>query len=83
MAELVPLSKEHEKQVILTTHNPAVLDGLNLDDDEQRLFVISRDGDGTTKIRRIHKPATPAGKEPYRLSELFLRGILGGLPKGF
>lgn len=80
-SELVQLCKENDKQVILTTHNPAVLDGLNLDDDEQRLFVISRDVDGATQVRRIQKPRDSG--QPVRLSELFLRGALGGLPKGF
>lgn len=79
--ELVRLSKANDKQVIVTTHNPAVLDGLNLDDDEQRLFVVSRGRDGATKLKRIHKPASDGPS--YRLSELFLRGLLGGLPKGF
>ena len=79
--QLVVLAKEHGKQMIMTTHNPAVLDGLNLDDDEQRLFVISRDVDGATQVRRISKPRDTG--EPVRLSELFLRGTLGGLPKGF
>jgi predicted ATPase len=79
--ELVQLAKENDKQVILTAHNPAVLDGLNLDDDEQRLFVISRDVDGATQVRRIHKPRDSG--QVVRLSELFIRGALGGLPKGF
>jgi predicted ATPase len=83
MLELVKLSKAHDKQVILTTHNPAVLDGLNLDDDEQRLFVISRDDDGATKIKRVNKPRAIDGARPVRLSELFLKGMLGGLPEGF
>jgi len=30
----VDLAKKYDKQVILTTHNPAILDGLNLDDEE-------------------------------------------------
>jgi predicted ATPase len=79
--ELVRLSKANDKQVIVTTHNPAVLDGLNLDDDEQRLFVVSRGRDGATKLKRVQKPASDGPS--YRLSELFLRGLLGGLPKGF
>ena len=82
-AELVKIAKNTDKQIILTTHNPAVLDGLNLDDDEQRLFVISRSRSGATKIKRIMKPRQQGGAPPYRLSELFLRGTLGGLPKGF
>ena len=54
--ELVELAKKYDKQVIFTTHNPAVLDGLDLSDDEQRLFVIYRNVDGHTKARRISAP---------------------------
>ena len=82
-AELARLARENGKQVILTTHNPAILDGLDLDDDEQRLFVISRGRNGSSKIKRIMKPAATPDQPPFRLSELFLRGVLGGLPKGF
>ncbi|HBK98017.1 MAG TPA: chromosome segregation protein SMC [Microcoleaceae bacterium UBA10368] len=81
--ELVELAKKHDKQVIFTTHNPAVLDGLDLDDDEQRLFVISRNQLGYTKARRILKPEPLEGQEPVKLSEAFLRGYIGGLPKNF
>ena len=83
MQELVELAKKHDKQVIFTTHNPAVLDGLDLDDDEQRLFVIYRNQLGHTKARRILKPKPLEGQEPVRLSEAFLRGYIGGLPKNF
>jgi len=81
--ELADLSEKYDKQAIFTTHNPAVLDGLNLDDEEQRLFVVFRNQSGYTKARRILKPKTPEGQEPVRLSEAFLRGYIGGLPKGF
>jgi predicted ATPase len=81
--QLVLLSKKNDKQVLLTTHNPAVLDGLNLDDDEQRLFVVSRNELGQTKVKRVKKPRSIEGAPPTRLSEAFLRGALGGLPKGF
>jgi AAA15 family ATPase/GTPase len=83
MQELVELAKKHDKQVIFTTHNPAVLDGLDLDDDEQRLLVISRNQLGYTKARRILKPEPLEGQEPVKLSEAFLRGYIGGLPKNF
>ncbi len=83
MRELVALAEKHDKQVIFTTHNPAILDGLNLDDDEQRLFVVSRNKNGSTRLKRVNKPVKPSGERPTRLSELFLRGVLGGLPKGF
>lgn len=81
--ELVGLSKQYDKQSIFTTHNPAVLDGLNLDDDEQRLFVVYRNKSGHTALRRIFKPKTLEGQTPVKLSEAFLRGYIGGLPKNF
>ncbi|MEG4483558.1 AAA family ATPase [Microcoleus sp. D2_18a_B4] len=83
MQELVELAKKHDKQVIFTTHNPAVLDGLDLEDDEQRLLVISRNQLGYTKARRILGPKPVEGQEPVELSEAFLRGYIGGLPKNF
>ena len=76
---LAQLAKEHGKQVILTTHNPAILDGLNLNDDAQRLFVISRNAEGHTKALRIHKDPIEKDKIPVKLSEQFLRGYIGGL----
>lgn len=81
--ELVKLAEKYDKQAIFTTHNPAVLDGLNLDDDEQRLWVIYRNKLGHTKAKRILKPEPLEGQEPVKLSEAFMRGYLGGLPKGF
>ncbi len=83
MVRLVQLAKEYDKQVIFTTHNPSVLDGLNLDDDEQRLFMIYRNKNGHTKAQRILKKETPEGQEPVKLSEAFVRGYIGGLPKNF
>jgi len=83
MQELVELAKKHDKQVIFTTHNPAVLDGLDLGDEEQRLFVIYRSQLGHTKAIRILKPKPLEGQEPVKLSEAFLRGYIGGLPENF
>ena len=80
---LAKLAKEHDKQTILTTHNPSVLDGLDLKDDDQRLFVIYRNADGHTKARRIASKEVPNGVESVRLSEAFIRGYIGGLPKNF
>lgn len=82
MLELNKLAVAHEKQAILTTHNPAILDGLDLNDDNQRLFVVSRREDGSTRVRRIKKPKAKDG-QIVRLSEMFMRGTLGGLPEGF
>ena len=79
LQHLVKVAKEKGKQVIITTHNPYVLDGLNLMDDEQRLFVVRRNIDGHTKVSRV----------PYKenrnlpLSEVWMSGVLGGLPDNF
>ncbi len=85
--QLVKLSKKYDKQVFLTTQNPAVLDGIDLGDDEQRIFVVSRNKrDGSTKAKRLtmkDKPKDSNG-EPIRLSEAMLRGYIpNALPKGF
>ena len=77
------LSITHAKQVILTTHNPAVLDGLNLADDEQRLFVVERNKHGHTRVRRVEPPRPMPGQAAVSLSEAFMRGYIGGLPKNF
>lgn len=78
---LAKLAIEKGKQAWVTTHNPAILDGLNLHDDQQRLFVVYRNEEGHTKVRRIRmKPNTDPG---HKLSELWLRGHLGALPQGF
>ena len=82
LRQLTALAEKYDKQVILTTHNPAILDGLNLHDDTQRLYVVERDLEGRTKARRIQPRDTP-GEKPVRLSEAFLRGYIGGLPLNF
>ncbi len=80
---LAQLAKDHDKQALLTTHNPVILDGLDLTDDDQRLFVVYRNADGHTKVRRIMPQKSPNGTKPVRLSEAFIRGYIGGLPKNF
>ena len=83
MQQIVALAREHDKQVILTTHNPAVLDGLDLDDPEQRLLVVDRNKAGHSRVRRIAPPKQGADEPAVSLSEAFLRGYIGGLPKNF
>lgn len=82
VAELVNLAKQSEKQVLITTHSPAILDGLNLFDDDQRLFVVSRTSDGKTRTRRI-KFKDEKGAKEFKLSQMWLNGTLGALPKNF
>jgi predicted ATPase len=81
--ELVELAKKYDKQVIFTTHNPAILDGLDLHDDEQRLFTIYRNIYGHTKAERIFAPQPLEHEEPVPLSEAFMNGYIGGLPDNF
>jgi predicted ATPase len=83
MRRLTALAKKYGKQVLITTHNPAVLDGLDLNDDEQRLLVVYRTSEGHTKVRRVTPPQPIGDEPPVKLSEAFLRGILGGLPQNF
>lgn len=83
MKHLAELAQEHGRQALITTHNPAILDGLNLHDDEQRLFVVERNDEGHTKARRIRLKPDAGDGQTYKLSELWMRGYLGGLPRGF
>ena len=71
--------KDSEKQLLITTHNPAVLDGLNLNDDDIRLFEVYRNNSGHTKARRIKlNPETKP--EKIKLSELWTRNYIGAGP---
>lgn len=79
MVAITELSARHNKQVIITTHNPAILDGLNLFDEYQKLFVVRRADDGQTLIDQIKAKPVLLEKK-YKLSEMWMRGFLGGLP---
>lgn len=78
---IVALAKKHDKQIIATTHNPAILDGLDLRDDEQKLMVVQRSTDGYTKVRTLKKEEVV--NSDLSLSQLWLRGFIGGLPNNF
>jgi hypothetical protein len=80
---IVTLAKEYDKQVILTTHNPAVLDGLNLNDEDQSLIVVERSKAGYTRVRPVNSAQTGSAQMEVGLSEAFMRGYIGGLPKNF
>ena len=83
---LTEKAKKHKKQIFMSTHNPAVLDGIDLLDDEQTIFVVERDMEGKTKLRELTEKNLPKPKRDgskLHLSEAFLRGLLGGLPSNF
>ncbi len=83
LRQVAALAKDFDKQVILTTHNPAVLDGFDLHDEEQRLVVVDRDTAGHTRVQRIGAPRPAPGPPPVALTEAFMRGYIGGLPNHF
>jgi predicted ATPase len=70
------------RQMLLTTHNPQVLDGLPLQDDKVRLFTVSRTNTGRTIVRRVvvSEKLLAMAKEGWTLSRLWVMGHLGGVP---
>jgi predicted ATPase len=77
------VADEGDRQLLVTTHNPLVLDGLDLLDDRIRLFAVDRDPDGVSQVRRI--TVTPEildhADKGLGLSRLWLMGRLGGVPQ--
>lgn len=76
---LIELARKHGKQIIATTHNAAVLDGLDLNEEDVCLHVVRRNVDGYTKVNQVklkHEMDMP-------LSEAWQKGFLGGLPDNF
>jgi len=71
---------EMDKTVFLTTHNPLVLDSLNLTDSRIRLFTTERSHKtGEVKLQRIEiNQDLLAADMP--LSRLWTSGMIGGLP---
>ena len=70
---------KNNKHVFLTTHNPLVLDGLDLTNDEIRLFSVDRDVNGHAQINRI-MVSQELINEGQSLSRLWINGRLGGVP---
>jgi len=69
------------KQLLFTAHNPAVLDGLDLTDDDVRLFAVERNSNGHTCVRRVtlSEELLKLNQE-YPLSRLWMMGHLGAVP---
>lgn len=79
--EIATLAEDNGKQVIITTHNPAVLDGLRLGDSNTRLFTVDRSDIGDTRVNEIRvKPKT---ERRMKLSEMWMNGMIGGVPNEF
>lgn len=76
---LTALAKKHGKQIIATTHNPSVLDGLDIMGEDHELLVVRRSIDGYTKVNNVETK----GMLNMSLSEAWLKGFIGGLPDNF
>jgi len=82
MKEICELAEKYNKQILITTHNPAILDGLNLFNNDIRLFEVSRTDSGDSITRRIELKPEVEGKA-YKLSELWTNGYLGAISERF
>jgi len=74
---------ESQRQIFVTVHNPAVLDGLRLQDDRIRLFTVDRNNRGHTEISRVtitEELLELSNNKGWPLSRLWVMGHLGGVP---
>ena len=77
------LSSKKPRQILMTSHNPAVLDGLPLQNDQVRLFAVDRDNQGKTVVQRVtlsEKLKELAAKKGWPLSRLWMNKLIGGMP---
>ena len=82
MKKICELAVKNGKQALITTHNPAILDGLNLNDGSQRLYVVTRNDEGKTQAKRI-QTKEQTGEQRMMLSEMWMKGLIGGVPYNF
>lgn len=71
-----------DRQLLLTSHNPLVLDGLPLRNDDVRLFTVERSNRGKTVVRRVEVSEQLLNKaeEGVPLSQQWVMGTFGGIP---
>ena len=76
------LSSRDQRQILMTSHNPAVLDGLPLQDDRVRLFTVDRDNLGRTIVRRVevNERLLDMASKGWTLSRLWMNKLIGGMP---
>jgi predicted ATPase len=76
------LDSKAERQVLITAHNPSVLDGLPLTDDRVRLFTVDRNNRGHTVVNRVevNEKLRKMGEKGWTLSRLWVMGHIGGVP---
>ncbi len=78
------LTDREDRQVLLTTHNPLVLDGLPLRDDRVRLFAVDRSKQGHTVVTRVQvsDKVLDSAEKGIPLSQQWVMGHFGGVPSG-
>lgn len=71
-----------DRQLLLTSHNPLVLDGLPLRDDAIRLFTVERSNRGKTVVRRVvvNVELLDMAEKGIPLSQQWVMGTFGGVP---
>ena len=76
------LGSKTPRQLVMTTQNPLVLDGLPLNDPRVRLFTVDRDNRGRTIVKHFvvteeHRKKATQG---WTLSRMWVNGLIGGVP---
>ena len=81
-AKWIVANGAREQQVLITTHNPAVLDGLPLQDDKVRLFAVDRDNVGRTVVKRVvvNAKMLEMANNGWTLSRMWMNKLIGGMP---
>lgn len=71
-----------DRQLLLTSHNPLVLDGLPLQNDAVRLFTVERSNRGKTVVRRVEvsQELLDMADKGIPLSQQWVIGTFGGVP---
>lgn len=81
-AKWILADKKSARQFLITSHNPAVLDGLPLQDDCIRLFTVDRDNFGKTYARRVvvDERMLKLAEQGWTLSRMWTNKLIGGMP---
>ncbi|HSN98452.1 MAG TPA: AAA family ATPase [Candidatus Nanopelagicales bacterium] len=70
------------RQLLVTSHNPVLLDGLPLQDERVRLFTVDRARNGHTVVSRVEvtERMLELAEQGWTLSRMWVAGHLGGVP---
>ncbi len=72
-----------KRQIFFTVHNPAVLDGLDLQNNDIKLFTVDRNNRGHTEVNQVsitQELLVLSNEKGWPLSRLWVMGHLGGVP---